>query len=125
MGFCSISGRQGISLGLGTVLMLVGCGTGAKYGVDSSTGVPLTGPVVSGYVHGGEQPITGAKISLYAAGTTGYGANATSLLNSAVTTDSTGAFSIVGLYTFRPRPRSYTLSRRAAMRERVTTTTRC
>jgi hypothetical protein len=105
MGFCSNSGKLGISLGLGTVLMLVGCGTGAKYGVDSSTGVPLTGPVVSGYVHGGEQPISGAKISLYAAGNTGYGANATSLLNSTVTTDSTGAFSITGQYTC-PSPSS-------------------
>jgi len=50
-------------------------------------------------VHGGSQPIIGATIQLYAAGTTGYGAGATALLNTAVTTDANGSFSITGDYT--------------------------
>ena len=57
-------------------------------------GVPL-----NGYVHGGQLPISGAKISLYSAGTTGYGTGATSLLSGSVTTDANGNFSITGHYT--------------------------
>ncbi len=65
---------------------------------------------LSGNIHGGQQPITTAKVYLLAAGTTGYGSAATSLLTSAsypgyaaqqdsngryyVTTDSKGFFQI-------------------------------
>ena len=52
-----------------------------------------------GSVHGGQQPVTGASIQLYAAGTTGYGTSATALLTSPVVTDSSGSFSITGDYT--------------------------
>jgi streptogramin lyase len=99
MGLRTTTGKPGILLGLSTVLILAGCGGSAKNGVDSGTGAPLVGPVVSGYVHGGQQPIAGAKIELFAAGTTGYGANATALLTGAVTTGTDGSFSIVGHYT--------------------------
>jgi hypothetical protein len=99
MGFRNRASKLRISLGLSTVLILAGCGTGAKYGTDPVTGAPLVGPVVSGYVHGGQQPISGAKIELFAAGATGYGANATQLLNGTVTTGTDGSFSIVGQYT--------------------------
>ncbi len=103
-----IAGRLGIFLGLFSALMLVGCGTGltSNAGIvpglgtgSTGTGGPQTGVTLNGYVHGGQQPITGAKISMYAAGTSGYGAGATSLLSGAVTTDSNGAFSIKGQYT--------------------------
>ncbi len=59
----------------------------------------LAGSALRGVVHGGQQPVTGATISLYAAGTTGYGKGAASLLTTPVTTDSTGSFSITGDYT--------------------------
>jgi hypothetical protein len=40
-----------------------------------------------GTVHGGQQPVTGASIYLFAAGASGYGSGSASLLNSSVTTD--------------------------------------
>ncbi len=71
--------------------------------------------VLKGRLHGGQQPITGAKIYLLAAGTTGYGSAATSLLTSTsypaypaqpdangnyyVTTDGSGSFQIVDTCT--------------------------
>ena len=64
----------------------------------SSNG-PVGGGQLRGTVHGGQQPVTGASIQLYAAGTTGYGTSATALLTSPVVTDGSGSFSITGDYT--------------------------
>jgi hypothetical protein len=72
---------------------LIGCGGGI-----SSNGWVAVGNL-RGTLHGGRQPIIGAKIQLYAAGTTGYGSSATPLLASPVTSDETGSFSITGDYT--------------------------
>ena len=84
-------------LGLGASLALAGCGAG----VVSSVGDSLGGAELVGYVHGGQQPIIGANVYLYAAGTTGYGTGATSLLNGAgyVMTDAGGNFTISNDYT--------------------------
>jgi len=59
------------------------------------------GSTISGQVHGGQQPVSGSKIYLYAASNAGYSAPATSLLGGGgyVTTDSGGNFSITGTYT--------------------------
>jgi hypothetical protein len=67
---------------------------------------------IQGTVHGGQAPITGAHIYLYAAGTSGYGTNATSLISATapnafedgdgnyyVVTDSNGNFALGGDYT--------------------------
>ncbi len=60
---------------------------------------------MKGIVHGGQNPITGATIKLYVAGSTGYGSAATyttgnDLLGSDnITTDSNGNFNITGDYT--------------------------
>lgn len=74
--------------------------------------VPI-GPI-QGQVHGGQSPISGASIYLYAAGTTGYGSAATSLIktsplpagvsidsngNGYVTADANGNFALSGDYT--------------------------
>ena len=59
----------------------------------------LAASKVQGRVMGGQQPVSGATIKLYAVGTSGYGAGSTSLLTSAVTTDANGNFSITGQYT--------------------------
>jgi hypothetical protein len=59
----------------------------------------MAGPLLRGSVHGGQQPVSGATIKLYAAGVNGYFTGATSLLTSSVTTDSNGAFTITGQYT--------------------------
>jgi hypothetical protein len=82
-------------LGLGTSLALVGCGAG-----QLGTSGPLTGDSLTGSIHGGLQPISGARVYLYAAGTTGYGTGATSLLTGGYTTSGTGGgFTITNNYT--------------------------
>jgi hypothetical protein len=78
---------------LSLCIFAVGCATGMQSTGSSSM------PQLRGMVHGGSQPISGASIQLYAAGTTGYGTGATALLNTPVTTDATGGFSITGDYT--------------------------
>jgi hypothetical protein len=59
----------------------------------------MAGPRLQGNVHVVQQPVSGSTIKLYAAGTSGYGAGALSLLAAAVSTDAGGAFSITGQYT--------------------------
>jgi hypothetical protein len=50
-------------------------------------------------VHGGQQPVSGSTLQLYAVGTTGDGSAATALLTHAVTSDASGNFDITGTYT--------------------------
>ncbi len=70
---------------------------GCSANVSSSS--PLVGGRLRGKLHGGQQPISGSSLQLYAAATTGYGAGATALLSSPVVTDATGSFTITGDYT--------------------------
>ncbi len=77
--------------------MLSGCA-----GMTNSAGLAsaaTAGVGLSGRLRGGQQPVVGALIQLYAAGTSGYGGNAVPLLNSAVYTDASGGFTITGQYT--------------------------
>lgn len=53
---------------------------------------------ISGSVHGGQQPISGAQVQLYAVGTSGSGTAATPLISTPVITDSSGSFNLTGLY---------------------------
>ena len=84
--------------------LVSGCGGTITPSTSSAPGAAL-----SGMVHGGQQPVNGAKVYLYAAGSTGYRSASTSLLNTSmsgvhtdgngrgyVTTDSGGGFSITG-----------------------------
>ena len=70
---------------------------------SSSTSVPSTtvGSKVTGGVHGGQQPVSGAKVYLYAASSSANAGAATPLLAAPgyVLTDSNGGFSITGDYT--------------------------
>jgi sugar lactone lactonase YvrE len=90
-------------------LLLSGCsGVPATSTSESSS---VQGATLQGRVHGGQQPIVGASVYLYAANTTGYGNASVSLLTSAantskdgsgnyyVTSDSNGDFTITGDYT--------------------------
>jgi hypothetical protein len=85
-----------------------------KPGMTSSSTSPEpaagAGAALRGVVHGGESPISGAHIYLYAAGTGGYGGASSSLLkneanttsdgtNYYVTSNASGAWSISGDYT--------------------------
>lgn len=75
-------------------LLITGCALGPA-AVDG----PFAGASLHGTVFGGQQPVLGAVIQLYAANTTGYNKAASALIGSSVTTDSSGAFSITGKYT--------------------------
>ena len=71
-----------------------GCGIGS-----GSVPTAIAGPALHGTIFGGQQPVSGSTLQLYAAGTTGYGSAATPLLTSSVLSDSSGNFSITGKYT--------------------------
>jgi hypothetical protein len=81
------------------VFLAVLCVSLAGCGANLTSNNSLAGGSLRGNLHGGQQPISGASVQLYAAGTTGYGSSATALLSSAVITDANGAFSITGGYT--------------------------
>jgi hypothetical protein len=85
--------------------------TGCGISTTTTEQEAITGARLQGRAYGGQTPLTGAAIYLYAVGTSGYGGAATSLLNPAipgvstdaqglgyVTTDSNGAFSISNDY---------------------------
>lgn len=84
-----ISGRSARFLSLTTAgLFLAGCSTNSLVGpLPSVEGI-------SGSIYGGQQPVSGATVQLYAVGTTGDGSAATGLLTSAVLTDGNGRFDI-------------------------------
>ncbi len=54
---------------------------------------------ISGRVHGGQQPVSGATIQLYAANTTAFQGASTVLIATSVLTDASGNFNITGDYT--------------------------
>jgi len=77
---------------------VAGCGS-AGSGFLSGSGPETQGAAIAGKVHGAQQPISGTKVYLYAAGTDGYASTPTSLLTTSggyVTTDSNGDFNITG-----------------------------
>jgi len=77
-------------------LLLDGCGYGpASANLQSSVAVPA----ISGNVHGGQQPVIGATIQLYAASTGALKGSSTSLLTTTVVSDLNGGFSITRAYT--------------------------
>ena len=96
-------------------ILLSGCAPKTTAPPNSVAGMPL-----SGGVHGGQQPVVGAHVYLFAAGTTGYGAASTSLLTSGtvgsdslgqfVTTDASGSFTITGDYTCASGTQLYVLA---------------
>lgn len=103
-------------------LLLSGCG--AAFNSSDATPLPVTLGAIQGNIHGGQQPVVGAKVYLFSTGTTAYGgpgiaasstgasSNASiSLLNSSgsntlfdgtnyyVLTGAGGSFTITGDYT--------------------------
>ncbi len=71
---------------LASLLPLAGCGLGAGHTP------PPSGPALSGSVRAGHTAVSNASVQLFAAGTTGYGSQATTLLSTAVNTDANGNF---------------------------------
>jgi hypothetical protein len=85
---------------LTAIVFLSGCGGGASGGGASDEGirgptpaVQASTPPLQGVVHGGQAPIAGSSITLYAAGTP---AAAAAAQLATATTDATGSFSISG-----------------------------
>lgn len=54
---------------------------------------------LKGRAHGGQQPVSGATLQLYTAGTSGNGSSAVPMLTSPVLSDADGNFSLTGEYT--------------------------
>ena len=75
--------------------LVIGCSSNQFLGPADSS--PVLSAALQGKVHGGQNPITGASVQLWAVGTSGYG-SAASQLGSSVSTDSNGNFSL-GAYT--------------------------
>ncbi len=85
-----------LGLGMGT-LLLAGCGMHTS---DTATlPTTVTALAIKGNVHGGQQPVAGANIQLYATNNAGYGSVSYALLTTQVTTDAGGNFTITGDYT--------------------------
>ena len=86
--------------------LLSGCGA-AHIATTADPGVAL-----NGHIFGGQQPIVGASIALYAAGLAGTGAGATSLLTTPVFSGVNGGFTITDGYTCpSPNAQVYLIAR--------------
>jgi len=110
--------------------LLSGCGIFQEHPLTSATSISTTsttpattpGSPIAGNVHGGDQPIVGAHIYLFAANPAGYGAPSISMLNPTqpgvafdatgyyVLTDNKGYFQISGDYTCTSGQQVYLLS---------------
>jgi hypothetical protein len=99
-----------LALGASFSAGLAGCGGG--FAANTSSSSATSGAALHGSVHGGQNPISGASVYLYAAGTAGYGSAPASLLNTSdagvltdgsgkgyVATDSNGNWSITNDYS--------------------------
>jgi hypothetical protein len=82
-------------------LVLSGCMGAPVMTTNTTQTEQAQGTALRGRVHGGQQPIVGARVYLFAADATGYGKASDSLLTSPgyVTTDANGNFSITSDYT--------------------------
>jgi streptogramin lyase len=71
------------------------------FGTGTLTITPTSNPGVgfTGRAMAGAQPIVGATVQLYAAGTTGNGSAGTAFLTSTLTTDAAGAFTVPAGYS--------------------------
>ncbi len=96
---------------IGLALFCFGAfGTGCSTAAAPGSPIGITPRTIQGRVHGGQQPVVGAQIQLYAAGspTDGsgdYGVGATPLISGELPiTDANGVFSITGTYELPPTP---------------------
>jgi len=77
------------------VLLLSGCTAGLSPTTGSTVTTPAK-PVIAGRVHGGQQPVSGSTIQLYAVGITGLKSASTPLIAATVISDQNGNFNITG-----------------------------
>jgi streptogramin lyase len=92
-----------------SALLVSGCASVPGNTPVQTTSGSMPGTTLQGRVHGGQQPISGAHLYVYAANTSGYGGQSISMLTSGtgrtsdgtnyyVTTQSDGSFSITSDY---------------------------
>jgi hypothetical protein len=87
-------------------LLVAGCGSAGVH-MASGGGSESQGIALAGKVYGAQQPVSGSKVYLYAAGAGGYASAPTSLLTTSggyVTTNSSGVFNITGDWTCPAAP---------------------
>ena len=87
--------------GSGTTQTGSGTGTGTTQtgGTGGTPPPPNPNVILSGVVQGGQEPLAGAQITLYAAGTSGYATGATALLSGSITSATDGTFNMIGPVT--------------------------
>jgi streptogramin lyase len=88
-----------LALATGTVF-LSGCAF-TSAATDATPGAAGTSVQLSGKTFGGQQPVSGSVVNMYAVGSTGYGSASTSILNSgvSVTSDANGNFTLTNKFT--------------------------
>ena len=92
-----------ILLGASSLVLLSGCSATPKMNLGSST--ESQGASISGKVFGGQQPVTGATVTLYAVGTGGYASAPTQLAQTTTgTTGSNAGFFTIPSYTCPAAP---------------------
>jgi sugar lactone lactonase YvrE len=82
-----------------TVTNPSGGGTSNALIFTISVKITYSGAAFTGTISAGTQAVSGSNVQLFAAGTTGNGSTPTALLIGALTTDTTGAFSVPAGYT--------------------------
>ena len=82
------------SLGLFSLLVLSGCSSSIQ-----NASLPATSLALKGNVFGGQQPVTGSSVQIYATGLSSSASAATPLLAAAAVSDSSGNFSLTGSYS--------------------------
>ncbi len=91
------------TIALSTLSLLVsGCSLSQ---FSSAPAASSAAPSISGLVHGGQQPVTGAVIQLYAVNTTANKGASAAQIHSVVTSDGNGNFSLAGDFSC-PTPNS-------------------
>jgi hypothetical protein len=89
-----------LAVSIVTAFDLAGC-AGSSSGTTNPPPPPVntyTGVSFGGRALAGKQPLIGASVQLYAAGTTGNGSSPAALLSTSLTTDANGAFTIPAGY---------------------------
>jgi streptogramin lyase len=87
----------GTALSIATLVTITGCGLGTSPSGTGKSGVTVH-QALHGKVHGGQQPISGSTVQLYAVGTSAVASAATPLLANPAITDANGFFSLTGQY---------------------------
>jgi hypothetical protein len=96
----AVSSRPSVFLAVSLLVcicvLLSGCAGGNLIGPPTGQATALK---ISGVVHGGQNPISGATIQLYATNTTADKGASTAMISSTVTTGPDGSFTITGDYS--------------------------